>query len=113
MIALLPKENLIHFLARLSEKMEVIAPVSIGEEPAFVTWKGQPLALEKNPHTALEFCCHTGMFSSAMFREREHIRGTYPVSRLVFGVRPCDLHSVAILRSSASSPSTRHFDRRR
>lgn len=118
MIALLPKENLIHFLARLSEKMEVIAPVSIGDEPAFVTWKGQPLALEKNPLIPpLEFLLP---HRDVLFRYVQE-SGSYtfeestPMSRLVFGVRPCDLHSVAILdRIFGVEPKdSAYFGRRR
>jgi len=56
MIALLPRNMLIPFLSKISQKMEVIAPVLIQGTPAFCTWTGQDLALEENPlHPPTEF----------------------------------------------------------
>jgi sulfhydrogenase subunit beta (sulfur reductase) len=118
MIALLPKENLIPFLTRLSEKMEVIAPVAKGEEPVFVTWKGQALALEKSALIPpLEFLLPP---REVLFRYVQE-SGSYtfedipPRTRLVFGMRPCDLHAMAVLdRIFGSEPKDgAYFGKRR
>jgi sulfhydrogenase subunit beta (sulfur reductase) len=100
MIALLPKENLIQFLTKLSEKMEVIAPIEEADEPVFVTWKGQALSLEKSPLIPpIEFLLPQ---KEALFRYVQE-SGSYTFedvpskTRLVFGMRPCDLHGVAVL----------------
>ncbi len=100
MMALLPKENLLPFLATLREKMEVIAPVSRGGEPAFVTWSGEPLALEGNPLVPpMDLLLPQ---KEVLFRYVQE-SGSYtfeedaPRARLLFGVRPCDLQSVSIL----------------
>jgi hypothetical protein len=90
MIALLPKENLIPFLTRLGEKMEVIAPVAKGEEPVFITWKGQALSLEKSPLIPpIEFLLPQ---REVLFRYIQE-SGSYtfenipPKTRLIFGMR--------------------------
>jgi sulfhydrogenase subunit beta (sulfur reductase) len=100
MIALLPKENLMPFLMKLSEKMEVIAPVDEAEEPVFITWKGQALSLEKSPlippiesllphrEVLFRYIQESGSYT---FEE------TPPRTRLIFGMRPCDLRAVAVL----------------
>ncbi len=100
MIALLPKENLIPLLTRLGEKMEVIAPVAKGEEPVFVTWKGQALSLEKSPLIPpIEFLLPQ---KEVLFRYVQEsgsytFEDTPPKTRLVFGMRPCDLQAMAVL----------------
>ncbi len=118
MIALLPKENLIPFLHRIGGKMEVIAPVFLGQEPAFITWKGQPLALERNTlMPPIEFLLPQ---REVLFRYvQESGRYTFEEgsqkARLVFGVRPCDLQSAAVLdRIFGSDPrDSAYFGRRR
>jgi sulfhydrogenase subunit beta (sulfur reductase) len=104
MIALLPKEDLRPFLTKLSEKMEVIAPVVKGEEnatePVFVTWEGQALSLEKSPLIPpIEFLLPQ---REVLFRYIQE-SGSYtfeetpPKTRLIFGMRPCDLRAMAVL----------------
>ncbi len=102
MIALLPKENLIPLLIRLGEKMEVIAPVAKGEgpDPVFVTWKGQALSLDKSPLIPpIEFLLPQ---KEVLFRYVQEsgsytFEDTPPKTRLVFGMRPCDLQAMAVL----------------
>jgi sulfhydrogenase subunit beta (sulfur reductase) len=118
MIAILPKENLIPFLARLSEKMEVITPVDEAGEPVFLTWKGQALSLEKSPLIPpIEFLLpqREVLFryiqESGSYTFEETPQGT----RLIFGMRPCDLCAVAILdRIFGSEPKDgAYFGKRR
>jgi sulfhydrogenase subunit beta (sulfur reductase) len=118
MIAILPKENLIPFLARLSEKMEVIAPVDEAGEPVFITWRGQALSLEKSPlippiesllplrEVLFRYIQESGSYT---FEE------TSPKTRLIFGMRPCDLRAVAVLdKIFGSEPKDgAYFDKRR
>lgn len=118
MIAFIPKDRLMPLLARLGEKMEVIAPVVKGEEPAFVTWEGQALSLKGNPLISpIEFLLPQ---REVLFRYVQE-SGSYtfeqssPRARLVFGVRPCDLQSVAILDRifEAEPRDGAYFGRRR
>jgi sulfhydrogenase subunit beta (sulfur reductase) len=118
MIAILPKENLIPFLTKLSEKMEVIAPVDEAGEPVFITWKGQALSLEKSPLIPpIEFLLPQ---REVLFRYIQE-SGSYtfeetpPRTRLIFGMRPCDLRAVAILdRIFGSEPKDgAYFGKRR
>lgn len=116
--SLLPKENLIPFLAMLGEKMEVIAPVVNGDEPVFATWEDQALALDKSPLIPpIEFLLPQ---REVLFRYVQE-SGSYtfdeiaPKARLIFGMRPCDLKAVAVLdKLFGSEPKDEaYFSKRR
>lgn len=100
MKALLPKERLETLLTNLSRHMEVMAPVSIEGAPCFVSWQGQPLALETNTSTpATEFLLPNReiLFKYIQESGRYTFEEVATKPRLIYGIRPCDLHAIYVL----------------
>ncbi|NYT02507.1 MAG: hypothetical protein GKC10_07110 [Methanosarcinales archaeon] len=103
MIALISKEDMVPFLQAVSRKMEVVAPVMDQGTPAYVTWKGQPLALEgENPLVSPVKLLYPQR--EVLFRYIQEC-GSYTFeepeqkARLILGVRPCDMQALKVLDS--------------
>lgn len=100
MMAVLSRDNLVPLLKRLSEKMEVIAPILVEGTTVFATWKGEPLALEENPLSSpVEFLLPQKevLFSYVQYGHRYTFEAALWRARLIFGIRPCDLKAISIL----------------
>jgi sulfhydrogenase subunit beta (sulfur reductase) len=100
MKAFLPGDRLSLFLGALSRQIEVIAPLATESGPIFATWRGQSLDLKSKilspttefllPHKEMLFRYVQESGHYAFKEEQIH-------SRLLFGVRPCDLHALTVL----------------
>jgi len=98
---LLSQDNLVLLLEELSQNLEVIAPVLAEGEPVFATWKGQPLALDKeNPlNSPAEFFLpqRETLFRYVQYSGRYTFEEDPPKSRLILGMRPCDVQAIRVL----------------
>ena len=111
MKALLPKEKLEPLLTNLSHLLEVVAPVSIEGVPCFVSWHGQPLALETNPSTpATEFLLPNRevLFKYIQESGRYTFEEVAAKPRLIYGIRPCDLKAISVLDKIFGSQPADH-----
>jgi sulfhydrogenase subunit beta (sulfur reductase) len=100
MTAMLSKDNLVPWLKRLGERMEIVAPILVEGTPVFATWKGEPLALEENPLCSpVEFLFPQKevLFSYVQYSGRYTFAAPPWRARLIFGIRPCDLKAISIL----------------
>jgi len=100
MIAILKKEELMSLLTKLGEKIEIIAPIMTEGGPSFSTWSGQNLALDKNtlcPPTEFFMPQKETLFKYIQYSGRYTFVEPQPKSRMLLGVRPCDLKAVSIL----------------
>lgn len=117
MKALLPRDKLLPFLAEMSHKLEVVAPVLANEEEVFCTWTGQPLAFDENPlNPPTEFLIphRETLFRYVQESGRYTFEEEPQKSRLVLGIRPCDLRAVAVLdRIFGADPRDSHYLHRR
>ncbi|MCJ7443993.1 MAG: 4Fe-4S dicluster domain-containing protein [Methanotrichaceae archaeon] len=117
MIVFLAKDKLPALLSELNEMLEVVAPVRIGNDTAFATWVGQPIDFEKNPQISptefllpqrevlFKYIQHSGRY---VFEEVE------PKSKLILGMRPCDLNAVKVLdKIFGTEPFDKLYFRRR
>ena len=91
MIVFLPRDKLPKLLSNLSEMLEVVAPVRLGGESVFVTWKGQPIDLEMNPQISpIEFLLpqkevlfkYIQQSGRYIFKEVEHMKKIAAAIRL-------------------------------
>ncbi|NMC09601.1 MAG: hypothetical protein GYA39_01265 [Methanothrix sp.] len=118
MKAFLPKHKLPLLLEALRGQMEVIAPVSTDAGPAFVTWQGQPIDLMGKPLSPVtEFLLphKEALFTYVQEAGRYTFKEEMIPSRLLFGIRPCDLHAIALLDRifGREPPDQAYFRRRR
>ena len=117
MIVFLPRDKLPKLLSNLSEMLEVVAPVRLGGESVFVTWKGQPIDLEMNPQISpIEFLLPQKevLFKYIQQSGRYIFKEVEPKSRLILGMRPCDLKAVTVLdKILGSDPSDKLYFKRR
>jgi len=117
MKAFLPKDQLPLLLDALGERIEVIAPVSTDAGPAFVTWHGQPIDLKDKPLSPItEFLLphKEALFTYIQEAGRYTFKEEEIPSRLLFGIRPCDLHAIALLdRIFGREPPDQAYLRRR
>ncbi len=117
MIALLPKEKLVPLLTSLNRSLEVIAPVLIEGGPCFISWHGEPLALEKNPSTpATEFLLpnRETLFKYIQESGRYTFEESAAKPRFIFGIRPCDLKAISVLdKVFGSKPPDNPYQERR
>ena len=118
MKALLSRDKLVPFLTEMSHKMEVVAPILANGEKVFCTWTGQPLALDENPlNPPTEFLIpqRETLFRYVQESGRYTFEEEPQKSRLVLGIRPCDLRAVAVLdRIFGADPrDSRYLHRRR
>jgi sulfhydrogenase subunit beta (sulfur reductase) len=100
MMALLSRDNLMPLLKRLSEKVEIVAPILVEGTPVFDTWRGEPLALEENPLISpVEFLFPQKevLFSYSQYSHRYTFEAPPWRPRIIFGIRPCDLKAISIL----------------
>ena len=104
-------------LEALSRQMEVIAPVATEAGPVYATWQGQPLDLKTKPLSPpTEFLLP---HKEVLFRYvQESGRYTFKEDeippRLLFAIRPCDLHAIAVLdRIFGQQPLDQAYFRRR
>ncbi|UEC43826.1 MAG: putative heterodisulfide reductase, iron-sulfur binding subunit [Methanothrix sp.] len=95
------REDLIHLLEELSGTLEVVAPVLVGDEAAFATWRGEALALDdKNPLASpVEFFLPKKevLFRYVQYSGRYTFSEDPPKARLIFGMRPCDLLALKVI----------------
>ncbi len=117
MKALLSRDKLVPFLTEISRKLEVVAPVLANGESVFCTWTGQPLALDENPlNPPAEFLFpqRETLFKYVQESGRYTFEEEQPMSRLMFGIRPCDLRAASVLdRIFGSDPRDHHYLNRR
>lgn len=117
MKVLLSRDNLVSFLTEIGQKMEVVAPVSVNGERVFCTWTGQPLALDENPlNPPAEFLLpeRETLFRYIQESGRYTFEEEQPRTRLIFGIRPCDLRAVSVLdRIFGADPRDHHYLNRR
>ncbi len=113
MKAFLPNESLVPWLKDLSSSLEVIAPVDVEGEAVYQTWKGQPPALVGNTLSSpIEVLMPR---TEVLFRYvQDSGRYTFDEptvpTRIVVGMKPCDLKAVAILdRIFGSEPTDRPY----
>lgn len=113
MKAFLPKENLIPWMKGLSSSLEVIAPVDVDGEAVYQTWKGQPPDLFGNTLSSPVEVLMPRV--DVLFRYVQN-SGRYTFdepkvpSRVIIGMKPCDLQAVAILdRVFGSEPADRPY----
>jgi sulfhydrogenase subunit beta (sulfur reductase) len=117
MMLFLPRDNLQKLLSNLGEMLEIVAPIRVGDESVFVTWKGQPIDLETNPlipptefllppkEVLFKYIQQSGRYS---FKEIE------PKTKIILGIRPCDLNAVLALdKILGSDPSDKLYLKRR
>jgi ferredoxin len=105
-------------LTRLRDRLEVIAPVSIEGETCFVSWKGQPLALARNPLIPpTEFLLpHREVLFKYIQESGSYTFDKAPAKpRLIFGIRPCDLRATFVLDRifKANPPDHQYLERRK
>ncbi len=109
MKAFLPRESLVPWMKDLSSSLEVIAPVDVEGEAVFQTWKGQPPALAGNTLSSPVEVLLPKV--DVLFRYvQESGRYTFheprAPTRVVVGMKPCDLRAVAVLdRIFGSEPA--------
>ncbi|MDD1757578.1 MAG: 4Fe-4S dicluster domain-containing protein [Methanotrichaceae archaeon] len=117
MIAFLPKENLSALLSRLSGKLEVVAAVRTESGPVFSTWRGQSLDLERNSEVSpTEFLLPQKdvLFRYIQYSGRYVFEVEEPKSKLIMGVRPCDLKAIRVLdKIFGSEPADNSYIRKR
>jgi ferredoxin len=117
MKALLPKGMLVPFLSKISNKLEIIAPVMVEGVPVFSTWTGQQLALDENPlYPPTEFLLpqRETLFKYVQESGRYAFEEEAPKPRLMLGIRPCDLRAAAVLdRIFGADPRDLHYLGRR
>jgi len=117
MKAFLAKEGLIPLLEALSQQMEIIAPLATESCAVFSSWRGQIMDLQNNPLAPpTEFLLP---HREILFRYvQESGRYTFKEEeippRLLFAIRPCDLHAIALLdKIFGSQPIDQAYFRRR
>jgi sulfhydrogenase subunit beta (sulfur reductase) len=111
MNALLPRNMLIPFLTKISKKLEIIAPVIIGDVPVFCTWNGQDVAFDENPlYPPTEFLLphKETLFKYVQESGRYTFEEDKPKPRLLLGIRPCDLRAATVLDRIFSEPPRDH-----
>jgi ferredoxin len=118
MKAFLPKDNLVPMLTRVGRYMEVVAPIEVEGVAVFASWSGQSLALKDNPLLPpLEFFLpqRETIFRYVQDSGRYSFEEAAGKTRLIFGIRPCDLRALAVLDSIFGSPPLDqiYFDKRR
>ena len=117
MKTLLSRDMLVPFLTEIGKKLEVVAPVLTNGERVFCTWTGQPLALDENPlNPPAEFLLpqRETLFRYVQESGRYTFEEERPMSRLIFGIRPCDLRAVSVLdRLFGADPRDHHYLSRR
>lgn len=118
MMVIISEEDMVPFLSSLSQRMEVVAPVMDQGTPAFVTWNGQPLALDgENPLVSPVKLLYPQR--EVLFRYIQEC-GSYTFeepeqkARLILGVRACDLQALKVLDSLLfSEPVDQAYQNRR
>ncbi len=118
MKAFLPKDGLVPLLSRLGRYMEVVAPILVENVPVFASWSGQPLALKDNPLLPpQEFFLpqRETLFRYVQDCGRYSFEAAVGKTRLIFGIRPCDLRALVVLdKIFGSYPMDQlYFDKRR
>lgn len=117
MIAFITREELISLLEKLGEKLEIIAPIMADGEISFATWTGQNLALDKNalfPPTEFLTPQKETLFRYIQDCGRYTFEEPQPKSRMIFGIRPCDIKAISVLdRIFGSEPQDNAYLRRR
>jgi sulfhydrogenase subunit beta (sulfur reductase) len=97
----LDRDNLVPLLEELAETLEVVAPVYVEGEPVFATWNGEALALDAdNPlNSPVEFFLPQKevLFKYVQYSGRYTFSEEPPKSRLILGMRPCDLQAIKVL----------------
>jgi len=97
----LDRENLVPLVEELSKTLEVVAPVYVESEPIFATWRGEALALDAdNPlNSPTEFFLPQKevLFKYVQYSGRYTFTEVPPKSRLILGMRPCDLQAIKVL----------------
>ncbi|MGB3944394.1 MAG: 4Fe-4S dicluster domain-containing protein [Methanothrix sp.] len=116
---ILRREDLVPLLEELAGTVEVVAPVRIEGEAAFATWRGRALALEAdNPLASpVEFFLPKKevLFRYVQYSGRYTFSEDPPKSRLIFGMRPCDLRALKVIDGifGADIPDLPYAGRRR
>ncbi len=118
MIAFLPRDGLTALISGLGGKLEVIAPIRVEGEPVISTWRGQNLALDRNPLSPpTEFLMphREALFKYIQYSGRYTFEEEQPKPRMLLGIRPCDLKAISVLdRIFGSEPMDQaYFGRRR
>ncbi len=118
MKAFLQRDKLLPLLETLSRHIEVIAPLATQAGPVFATWQGQTLDLETKTLSPPTEFLHP--HKEVLFRYvQEDGRYTFEEEqihpRLLFAIRPCDLHAIALLDKifGEQPPDQAYFRRRR
>lgn len=115
--AFLLKANLPALLVAVSRQMEVIAPLAMPGGPVYATWQGEALDLEGralSPPTELLLPHKEVLFHYVQESGRYSFREEEAPPRLLFFIRPCDLHAIAVLdRIFGRPPSDQAYFRRR
>jgi len=97
----LKRDDLVNLIERLSQKMQVAAPVFIDGTPAFAAWHGQTLAFEAEPTLGspaeLFLPKNEVLFRYIQSSGRYIFKAPKIKTVMVMGIRPCDLRAVAIL----------------
>lgn len=98
---LLRREDLLPLLEDLAKILEVVVPVRVEGEAAFVTWRGEALALDANNPLAspVEFLLPKKevLFRYVQYSGRYTFSEDPPRARLIFGMRPCDLQAMKVV----------------
>lgn len=116
---ILRREDLLPLLEELAGTLEVVAPVFVGGEAAFATWRGGALALEAdNPLASpMEFFLPKKevLFRYVQYSGRYTFSEDSPRARLIFGMRPCDLRALKVIDGlfGADIPDLPYAGRRR
>ena len=117
MKAFLQRGRLLPLLEALSRQIEVIAPVATAAGPVFATWQGQTLDLETktlSPPTEFLLPHKEVLFRYVQEAGRYTFEEEEIPPRLLFGIRPCDLHAIAVLdKIFGQKPLDQAYFRRR
>lgn len=97
----LDREKLVPLLEELARALEVVAPIRVEGEPVFATWRGEALALDAdNPlNSPVGFFLPQKevLFRYVQYSGRYTFSEDAPKSRLILGMRPCDLQAIKVL----------------
>lgn len=119
MMAFMKYGDVERFLQRMSERIDVVAPVNRYGEAAFLPWHGEPLALaSQNPLVSpvkILLPQHEVLFRYIQDSGRYSFEEPEAKPMLIFGIRPCDLQALKVLDAllGAKPPDQAYFGRRR
>ncbi len=118
--AFLLKANLPALLEAVSRQMEVIAPLATPAGPVYATWQGEQgealdlRALPLSPPTEFLLAHKEVLFRYVQESGRYTFKEEDADPRLLFAIRPCDLHAITVLdRIFAQPPGDQAYFRRR